>query len=162
MNYDHRNHISMSYGLCNAIFLDVPIYPRVSYIYTLPNTQSTSVIPVILCTTIPLLTIPANVSCGDTIWIFPPPCVHSTATCTVYPLYWSHISKKHFRPVGMAPSEWTRSVRAVRDTPVADYSAAGVNTTRRVAYRPPITVSQFLLALSVSYFKQTLWRCGQL
>jgi len=72
------------------------------------------------------------------------------------------ISKKHFRPGGMAPSEWTRSVRAVRDTPVADYSAPGVKTTRRVTYRPPIAVSPFLLALSVSYFKQTLWRCGQL
>jgi len=72
------------------------------------------------------------------------------------------ISKTHFRPGGMAPSEWTLSVRAVRDTPVADYSAPGVNTTRRVAYRPPIAVSQFLLALSVSYFKQTLWHCGQL
>jgi len=60
------------------------------------------------------------------------------------------------------PSEWTRSIRAVRDTPVADYSAPGVNTTRRVAYRPPIAVSPFLLALSVSYFRQTLWRCGQL
>jgi hypothetical protein len=72
------------------------------------------------------------------------------------------ISKNHFRPGGMAASEWTRSVRAVRDTPVADYSAPGVITTRRVAYRPPIAVSPFLLALSVSYFKQTLWRCGQL
>jgi hypothetical protein len=72
------------------------------------------------------------------------------------------ISKKHFRLGGLAASEWTRSVRAVRDTPVADYSAPGVNTTRRVAYRPPIAVSPFLLALSVSYFKQTLWRCGQL
>jgi len=72
------------------------------------------------------------------------------------------ISKKHFRPRGMAPSEWMRSVRAVRDTPVADYSAPGVKTTRRVTYRPPIAVSPFLLALSVSYFKQTLWRCGQL
>jgi len=61
----------------------------------------------------------------------------------------------------MAASEWTRSVRAVRDTPVADYSAPGVNTTRRAAYRPPIAVSPFLLALSVSYFRQTLWRCGQ-
>jgi len=64
-----------------------------------------------------------------------------------------HISKKHFRPGGMAPSEWTRSVRAVRDTPVADYPAPGANTTRRVAYRPPIAVSPFLLALSVSYCK---------
>jgi len=72
------------------------------------------------------------------------------------------ISKKHFRPGGMAPSEWTRSVRAVRDTPVADSSAPGVKTTRRVTYRPPFAVSPFLLALSVSYFKQTLWRCGQL
>jgi len=62
----------------------------------------------------------------------------------------------------MALSEWTRSVRAVRDTPVADYSAPGINTTRRLAYRPPITVSPFLLALSVSDFKQTLWCCGQL
>ena len=62
----------------------------------------------------------------------------------------------------MTPSEWTHSIRAVRETAVADYSAPGVNTTRRVAYRSLIGVSQFLLALSVSYFKQTLWRCGQL
>jgi len=74
---------------------------------------------------------------------------------------WS-ISKKHFRPGGMALSEWTRSVRAVRATPVADYSAPGVNTTRRVEYRPPIAVSPFLLALLVTYFKRRLWRCGQL
>jgi len=72
------------------------------------------------------------------------------------------ISKKYFSPGGMAPSEWTRSVRAVRDTPVAGYSAPGLDTTRRVAYCPPIAVSPFLLALSVSYFKRTLWRCGQL
>jgi len=72
------------------------------------------------------------------------------------------ISKKHFRPGGMAASEWTCSVRAVRDTPVADYSAPSVDTTRRVAYRSPIAVSPFLLALSVSYCPQTLWRCGQL
>ena len=56
----------------------------------------------------------------------------------------------------MAPSEWTRSVRAVRDTPVADYSAPGINTTRRIAYRPPIAVSLFLLALLV-YTKYTLY-----
>jgi hypothetical protein len=62
----------------------------------------------------------------------------------------------------MALSEWTRSVRAVGDTPVADYSAPGINTTCRVTYLPPIAVSSFLLALSVSYFKRTLWRCGQL
>jgi len=72
------------------------------------------------------------------------------------------ISKKHFRPGGMALSERTLSVTAVRDTPVADYSVPGVNTTRRVGYRPPIAVSPFLLALLVSYFKHTVWRCGQL
>jgi hypothetical protein len=73
-----------------------------------------------------------------------------------------HISKKIFCSGGMALSEWTRSVRAVRDTPVADYSAPGVNTTRRVVYRPPIAVSLSLRVLSVSYFKRSLWRCGQL
>jgi len=62
----------------------------------------------------------------------------------------------------MAPSKWTRSVRAIRDTTVADYSAPGVNTAHRVAYRPPIAVSPFHLALLVSNFKQTLWRCCQL
>jgi hypothetical protein len=70
------------------------------------------------------------------------------------------ISKEHFRLGGLAVSDWTRSVRAVRETPVANYSAPGVNTTGCVAYRPAIAVSQFLLALSVSYFKHTLWRCG--
>jgi len=62
----------------------------------------------------------------------------------------------------MAPSEWTCSVRAVRDIPVAFYSAPGINTRCRVAYRHPIAGMPFLLALSVSYFKQTLWCCGQL
>jgi len=62
----------------------------------------------------------------------------------------------------MAASEWTHSVWAVRDTLVADYSAPGVNTTGRCAYLPPINYSPFLLALSVSYINQTLWRCGQL
>ena len=70
----------------------------------------------------------------------------------------AHISKKYFHPGGVAPSEWTRSVRAVRDTPVAEYSTRGLNTTCHVAYRPPIAVSRFILALSVSYFKWTFWR----
>jgi len=52
--------------------------------------------------------------------------------------------QKHFRPGGMAPSELTRSVRAVRDTQAEDYSAPGINTTRHVAHRPPIAVSPFL------------------
>jgi hypothetical protein len=70
--------------------------------------------------------------------------------------------KKHFRLGRKAASEWTCSVRAIRDTPVVDWTRPGVNTTHRIACRPPIAVSQFLLTLSVSYFKQTLWRCGQL
>ena len=70
----------------------------------------------------------------------------AAAEAVVVQLLWQLplISKKHFRPGGMAPSEWTRSVRAVRDPPVADYSAPGVNTTRRVAHRPPIAVSPFV------------------
>jgi len=61
----------------------------------------------------------------------------------------------------MATSEWTCSVRAIWNNPVADCSVPGINTMRRVAYRPPIAVSRFLPALSVCYFKQTPWRCGQ-
>ena len=74
----------------------------------------------------------------------------------------TYISKKIFRLGGIAPSEWTRSVWAVRDTPVAEYSVPGVNTMGRVVYRPPIAVSLSLRVLSVSYFKRSLWRCGQL
>jgi hypothetical protein len=73
-----------------------------------------------------------------------------------------NISKKYIRPGRMATSEWTRSVSAARDTQVADDSAPGVNLMRRVPYRPLIAVSLFLLVLSVSNFKRSLWRCGQL
>jgi len=62
----------------------------------------------------------------------------------------------------MAPSEWTRSVRAIRDILVAAYFMPRVNTTHRVAYRPSIAVSLFLLALPVSYFTRSHWHCGQL
>jgi len=62
----------------------------------------------------------------------------------------------------MAPSGWTRSIRAVRDTPVVDNSVHGINSTRRIPYRPPIAVSPFLLVLSVFYFKRLQWCCGQL
>jgi hypothetical protein len=55
------------------------------------------------------------------------------------------ISKKHLCPGGLAAADWMRSVRAIRDTPVSDDSAPGVNTMRRVAYCPPIAVSPFLL-----------------
>jgi hypothetical protein len=63
------------------------------------------------------------------------------------------ISKKYFRPDGIAPSEWTCSVRAFRDTLVADISVTGRNTTPCITYRPLIAVSPFLLTLSVTYFK---------
>jgi hypothetical protein len=41
----------------------------------------------------------------------------------------------------MAPSERPRSIRALRDTLVGYDSVPAFNTTRRVAYRPPIAVS---------------------
>ena len=56
----------------------------------------------------------------------------------------------------MAPSEWTDSVRASRETPVADNSVPSVNTTRRVACPAPIAVSPFLLTLTV-YTNYTLY-----
>jgi len=37
-----------------------------------------------------------------------------------------------------------RSIRGIRDTPVADYSAPGVNTMRRIPHRHPIAVLPFL------------------
>jgi hypothetical protein len=72
------------------------------------------------------------------------------------------ISKKYFRLGGMAPSEWTRFVTAVRDTPVVYYSASRVNSTRRVPYCPLIAVAPFLLVQSVSNYKRSLGHCGQL
>jgi hypothetical protein len=102
-----------------------------------------------------------NCKCKSIIWIY---------TWSRWATHWkpaefrhvgslrSNISKKYFCPGGMAPSEWMRSVRAIRDTPVADNSAPGLNTTCRVAYRPPIAIAPFLLAPLVSYFKWTLWR----
>jgi len=74
----------------------------------------------------------------------------------------NHISRKIFSSGKMALSEWMRSVRAIRDTLVADYSTPGINAMRRVVSRPPIAVSAFIRVLSVSYFKLSLWRCGQL
>ena len=62
------------------------------------------------------------------------------------------ITRKHFRAGRVATSEWMRSIRVVRDTLAADCSEPGVNTTRRIPYRPPIVVPPFLLALSVCYF----------
>jgi hypothetical protein len=40
-----------------------------------------------LCTTILLLAFHTNRSSGDKIWMFPPPCLDSTSSSTVYPLY---------------------------------------------------------------------------
>jgi len=72
------------------------------------------------------------------------------------------ITNKNFRPGQMAPSECMCSVGAVRVTPAAEYSAPGLNTTRRVAYHSLIGVSPFFLALLVFYCKQTLLHCGHL
>jgi len=77
------------------------------------------------------------------------------------PIVLHDIRKKIFRSSKMTPSEWTPSVRAVRDTPVADYSTPGVNTTRRIVYRPPIAVWLSLRILSVTCYKRSLWRCGE-
>jgi hypothetical protein len=71
-------------------------------------------------------------------------------------------AKKYFRPGGVADSEWTRSARAGRGTLVEDHSMHIVNTTHGVAFLPPNAVSSFLLALSISYFKQTQWPSGKL
>ena len=62
----------------------------------------------------------------------------------------------------MAQSEWIHYVRAVRETLVADYSAPSIDWTCRSPYRPLIAVSPFLLILSLTNFKRSLWRCGQL
>jgi hypothetical protein len=72
------------------------------------------------------------------------------------------ISKTILRLGGMALSEWTPYVRAVRDTPVEDYFTSGVNTTHRVVYRPAISISLGLIVLSVYDFKRLFWHCGQL
>jgi len=62
----------------------------------------------------------------------------------------------------MAPSEWTRSIRAIRYILVGAYSTAVVNTTRRVAYRPHIAVAPYLVALSVSNLNEHSGVEGQL
>jgi hypothetical protein len=67
------------------------------------------------------------------------------------------VSKKIFHSGKMALSEWTCSVSAGTDTPLADYSTPSVTTTRRVVYRPPIAVSLSLRIQLVSYFKRSLW-----
>jgi hypothetical protein len=63
----------------------------------------------------------------------------------------SNISINHFHPGIMPTSDWTRSVRALRDIPVADFSAPSVNTTRRVVYRPPILLFRYPLASGLQY-----------
>ena len=63
------------------------------------------------------------------------------------------VSKEKLRPGGLAPSEWTQSINAIRDILVAAYSVPSANIMRRVAYHPPIVVTPFLLALLGSNFK---------
>jgi hypothetical protein len=69
-------------------------------------------------------------------------------------LFNSHnISTQLFSLGEFAPSELTCSVRAGRDTLVADYSAPSVNTMRCIVYHPTIADSVFLRVLSVSNCK---------
>jgi len=72
------------------------------------------------------------------------------------------IRKEKFLPGGMTPSEWTRSVRAITNTPVADYLAPSANALRHVAYCAPIAMSPFLPMLSICYIEPTHLHCGQL
>ena len=97
-------------------------------------------------------------STEDCMWFTAILCMGGSAISSHHQLH----QQKHFRLGGMAESKWTHCVGAVRDTLVVAYSAPGVNTTHRVASRPLIAASQVLLSLSVSYFKRTLWCCGQL
>jgi len=53
------------------------------------------------------------------------------------------ISKNHFQPGRMAPSESMWSVTAIRNTSVGEYSAQGVNSPRCVPYRPLIAAHCF-------------------
>jgi hypothetical protein len=87
-----------------------------------------------------------------------------TLDCSVFlshVLLLSGISKKYFCPGRKAPSEWTHSVWAVRDSTVGKFSVPGLNTTHRVVYRPPIAVGLVLLALSVFYCKRKFLRWEQ-
>ena len=64
---------------------------------------------------------------------------NKTVACSMmYSMH--HISKKPFRPGGIIASNWTRSVRAERDTMVADHTMPAVNTMHGVAYHPPIAL----------------------
>jgi hypothetical protein len=56
----------------------------------------------------------------------------------------------------MAASEWTCGVGAVRDNPVVNYSLARVITWCHIAYGPLMTISLFLVALSIYYVTRTL------
>jgi hypothetical protein len=72
------------------------------------------------------------------------------------------ISKKYLRLGRMALSEGITSIRAIRDTSVADYSAPGINSTSYNPYHPLIAVAPFLLVLGVSYWKPSLLHYGKL
>jgi len=52
-----------------------------------------------------------------------------------------YISKKDFHPGRMVGSEWTRAIRPVRGTRVADYFAPGVNLTGHVTNHGLVSLS---------------------
>ena len=91
-------------------------------------------------------------------WYFWPLPIHRWIILSHNSVSEPDISKKYSRPGGIALSEWTRSIRGVRDTQVAADSAPGVNTRRHVIYHPRFAVSPLLPALSVTKLKRTLWR----
>ena len=66
------------------------------------------------------------------------------------------ICKNRYCPSRLSVSEWTCSVRAVRDNWVADYYLPGVNGTCHITYRRPIAVSPCLLALAGLIFLTNL------
>jgi len=57
----------------------------------------------------------------------------------------------------MAASDWMRSIRGVRDTPVANYSPPSVNTMHHFAYRPLIAISSRSVGLQFQTDRLTLW-----
>jgi len=63
------------------------VYPSTSNSCKYIHLQSPSPPLLSLCTTIPVLAFHTNISCADNICMFVSPCLDSTPSFTVYPLY---------------------------------------------------------------------------
>jgi len=88
--------------------------------------------------------------------------VYNSSFAVDIPLWQSNFSKKRILYGWNCLVEWTRFIRAVLHILLAACSSPSTNTMHCVAYRPPIAVSLFLLALLVSYCKWHFCCCGQL